>query len=298
MEGRELELEPTAGGLWHDAFQRLRHSPAAIVGVVMIAILVFLAIFAPLVAPYSPTEQNLEAIAAGCCPGPSREHLLGVDDLGRDELSRLIYGARYSLLIGVVAVTIGLSMGLLLGAVAGYFRRADSPIMRVMDIMLAIPGFLMAIGIVALFGQGGLLQVMIAIGVVNIPIFTRLMRGSIIAQRDNDYVLAARSVGVPNRKILGSHIVPNAISPVIVAATLALATAIIDAAGLGFLGLGPQDPATPEWGTMLTNTVRYLQTAPFLAIFPGIAIVIAVMGFNLIGDALRETLDPKLRGRT
>lgn len=298
MEGRELELEPTAGGLWRDSFQRLRRSPAAIVGVVMIAILVFLAIFAPLIAPYSPTEQNLDAIAAGCCPGPSREHLLGVDDLGRDELSRLIYGARYSLLIGVVAVTIGLSMGLLLGAVAGYFRRADSPIMRVMDIMLAIPGFLMAIGIVALFGQGGLLQVMIAIGVVNIPIFTRLMRGSIIAQRDNDYVLAARSVGVPNRKILGSHIVPNAISPVIVAATLALATAIIDAAGLGFLGLGPQDPATPEWGTMLTNTVRYLQTAPFLAIFPGIAIVIAVMGFNLIGDALRETLDPKLRGRT
>ena len=298
MEGRELELEPTAGGLWHEAFQRLRHSPAAIVGVVMIAILVFLAIFAPLVAPYSPTEQNLDAIAAGCCPGPSREHLLGVDDLGRDELSRLIYGARYSLLIGVVAVTIGLSMGLLLGAVAGYFSRADNPIMRLMDIMLAIPGFLMAIGIVALFGQGGLLQVMIAIGVVNIPIFTRLMRGSIIAQRDNDYVLAARSVGVPNRKILGSHIVPNAISPVIVAATLALATAIIDAAGLGFLGLGPQDPATPEWGTMLTNTVRYLQTAPFLAIFPGIAIVIAVMGFNLIGDALRETLDPKLRGRT
>jgi len=298
MEARELELDPTGGGLWHDAVQRLRRSPAAIVGAVMIAILLFLAIFAPLIAPYSPTEQNLDAIAAGCCPGPSREHLLGVDDLGRDELSRLIYGARYSLLIGVVAVTIGLSMGLLLGAVAGYFRRADNPIMRLMDIMLAIPGFLMAIGIVALFGQGGLLQVMIAIGVVNIPIFTRLMRGSIIAQRDNDYVLAARSVGVPNRKILGSHIVPNAISPVIVAATLALATAIIDAAGLGFLGLGPQDPATPEWGTMLTNTVRYLQTAPFLAIFPGIAIVIAVMGFNLIGDALRETLDPKLRGRT
>ncbi|HEX6725086.1 MAG TPA: ABC transporter permease [Gaiella sp.] len=298
MEGRELELEPTGAGLWRDAFQRVRRSPPAIVGVVMIAILVFLAIFAPLVAPYSPTEQNLELVANGCCPGPSREHLLGVDDLGRDELSRLIYGARYSLLIGVVAVTIGLSMGLLLGAIAGYFRRADSPIMRLMDIMLAIPGFLMAIGIVALFGEGGLLQVMIAIGVVNIPIFTRLMRGSIIAQSDNDYVLAARSVGVPNRKILGSHIVPNAISPVIVAATLALATAIIDAAGLGFLGLGPQDPATPEWGTMLTNTVRYLQTAPFLAIFPGIAIVIAVMGFNLIGDALREALDPKLRGRT
>ena len=294
MEARELELEPTGSGLWGEALRRVLRNPFAIVGVVLIAGLTFTAIFAPWLAPYDPVEQNLDAISQG----PSREHLLGTDDIGRDELSRLIYGARYSLVIGVVAVAVGLSIGLLLGAIAGYFNRLDSPIMRLMDIMLAIPGFLMAIGIVALWGEGGLLQVMIAIGVVNIPIFTRLMRGSIIAQRDNDYVLAARSVGVPNRKILGSHIVPNAISPVIVAATLALATAIIDAAGLGFLGLGPQDPATPEWGTMLTNTVRYLQTAPFLAIFPGIAIVIAVMGFNLIGDALRETLDPKLRGRS
>ena len=298
IETRELELEPSAGGLWRDSFQRILRNPGAIVGFVMVALLVFVALFAPLIAPYDPIEQNLDLVANGCCPGPSREHLLGVDDLGRDELSRLIYGARYSLLIGVVAVTVGLSAGLLLGAIAGYFRRTDGLIMRVMDIMLAIPGFLMAIGIVALFGGGGLLQVMIAIGIVNIPIFTRLMRGSIIAQRDNDYVLAARSVGVPNRKILASHIIPNAISPVIVAATLALATAIIDAAGLGFLGLGPQDPATPEWGTMLTGTVRYLQTAPFLAVFPGIAIVIAVMGFNLIGDAMREAIDPKLRGRT
>jgi peptide/nickel transport system permease protein len=155
----------------------------------------------------------------------------------------------------------------------------------------------MAVGIVALFGRGGLLQVMIAIGVVNVPTFARLLRGSILAQRENDYVLAARSLGLPNRTILVSHILPNAISPVIVTATLAMATAIIDAAGLGFLGLGPQDPATPEWGTMLTDTVRYLQTAPFLAIFPGVAIVIAVLGFNLVGDGLRESLDPKLRGR-
>jgi peptide/nickel transport system permease protein len=297
LEGRELELEPPGGGLWSEALRKVIRNPGAIVGLVLVASLVFTAIFAPLLAPYSPTDQNLELVQDGCCPGPSREHLLGVDDLGRDELSRLIYGARYSLLIGVVAVTVGLSFGLVLGACAGYFRRTDGLIMRVMDVMLAIPGFLMAIGIVALFGGGGLLQVMIAIGVVNIPIFTRLMRGSIIAQRDHDYVLAARAVGVPSRRILASHILPNAISPVIVAATLALATAIIDAAGLGFLGLGPQDPATPEWGTMLTGTVRYLQTAPFLAIFPGIAIVIAVMGFNLIGDALREALDPKLRGR-
>jgi peptide/nickel transport system permease protein len=294
MEARELELEPTGSGLWGEALRRVLHNPFAIVGVVLIAGLTFTAIFAPWLAPYDPVEQNLDAISQG----PSREHLLGTDDIGRDELSRLIYGARYSLVIGVVAVAVGLSIGLLLGAIAGYFNRLDSPIMRLMDIMLAIPGFLMAIGIVALWGEGGLLQVMIAIGIVNIPIFTRLMRGSILAQRDNDYVLAARSVGVPGRKILASHIIPNSISPVIVAATLALATAIIDAAGLGFLGLGPQDPATPEWGTMLTGAVRYLQTDPMLAVYPGICIVLAVMGFNLIGDALREALDPKLRGRS
>jgi peptide/nickel transport system permease protein len=294
LEGRELELDASQGGLWREALQRISRNPGAIIGLVVVTLLTFVAIFAPWIAPYDPIEQNLDAISQG----PSREHLLGTDEIGRDELSRLIYGARYSLLIGVVAVTVGLTFGLLLGAMAGYFSRLDGLIMRLMDIMLAIPGFLMAIGIVALWGEGGLVQVMIAIGIVNIPIFTRLMRGSIIAQRDNDYVLAARSVGVPNRKILASHILPNAISPLIVAATLALATAIVDAAGLGFLGLGPQDPATPEWGTMLTGAVRYLQTEPMLAIYPGIAIVIAVMGFNLIGDALREALDPKLRGRS
>ncbi|MFN0153285.1 MAG: ABC transporter permease [Gaiella sp.] len=283
-------------GLWREALSRLRRNPGALVGMVIVGAFVVLAVFAPLIAPYDPVEQDLDAVIEGCCPGPSWAHPLGVDDLGRDELSRIIYGARFSLLIGVVAVAIGLSVGLVFGALAGYFRRLDGPIMRVMDIMLSMPGFLMALGIAALIGAG-LVAVMVAIGVVNIPIFTRILRGSIIAQRENDYVLAARAVGVPNRSILLAHILPNALSPVIVAGTLALATAIIDAAGLGFLGLGPQDPATPEWGTMLTGTVRYLQTAPFLAFFPGIAIVIAVMGFNLIGDGLREALDPKLRGR-
>jgi peptide/nickel transport system permease protein len=291
-----LEQSPPTG-LWRDAFRQVRRNPGAMFGLCVIGFFVFVAIFAPLLAPFDPRDQELELIADGCCPGPSRDHLLGVDDLGRDELSRLIYGARYSLLIGVVAVTVGLTLGMLLGATAGYFRRMDGMIMRVMDVMLAIPGFLMAIGIVALFGGGGLLQVMLAIGIVNVPIFARLMRGSILGQRETDYVLAARAIGVPSRQILGSHIMPNAISPVIVAGTLALATSIIDAAGLGFLGLGPQDPATPEWGTMLTGTVRYLQTQPLLAILPGLAIVIVVMGFNLLGDGLREALDPKMRGR-
>lgn len=292
-----LEQQAPPTGLWRDAFRRVMRNPGAMFGVFVIGFFTFVAIFAPLLAPYDPLDQDLGLLVDGCCPGPSRDHLLGVDDLGRDELSRLIYGARYSLLIGVVAVTVGLTLGMFLGSMAGYFRRLDGLIMRLMDIMLAIPGFLMAIGIVALFGGGGLLQVMLAIGIVNVPIFARLMRGSILGQRETDYVHAARAIGVPGRQILGSHIMPNAISPVIVAGTLALATSIIDAAGLGFLGLGPQDPATPEWGTMLTGTVRYLQTQPLLAIFPGLAIVIVVMGFNLVGDGLREALDPKLRGR-
>jgi peptide/nickel transport system permease protein len=168
--------------------------------------------------------------------------------------------------------------------------------MRLMDIMLAIPGLLLAIGIVAMLGPG-LVQIMVAVGVTQIPIFARLLRGSILAARETDYVLAARSVGIPGRSILLSHILPNSLSPVIVGATLAMATAIIDVAGLGFLGLGPQDPSTPEWGTMLTDTTRYLQTAPFLALIPGAAIVVTVLGFNLIGDGMREALDPKFRGR-
>jgi peptide/nickel transport system permease protein len=200
-------------------------------------------------------------------------------------------------LIGVVSVAIGLSFGLVLGATAGYLGGfVDSVIMRAMDVMLAIPGLLFAIGIVAALGPG-VWQVMLAVGIVNIPIFARLLRGSVLAQKENDFVLAARAVGVRRRGILFSHILPNAISPVIVQGTLAMATAIIDVAGLGFLGLGPQDPATPEWGTMLTDVNDYLAVAPWLAIIPGIAIVISVLGFNLIGDGLREALDPKMRAR-
>jgi peptide/nickel transport system permease protein len=285
------------GGLWRDAWSRLRRNPGAIVGFALVGVFVVVAVLAPVLAPFDPRQQNLLLVARGCCPGPSVHHLLGVDQLGRDELSRIFYGARYSLVIGVVSVTVGLSIGLVLGAIAGYIGGlVDGTIMRVMDVMLAIPGLLLAIGIVAALGQG-LWQIMIAVGTTNIPIFARLLRGSILAQRENDFVLAARSVGVPRRTILASHILPNAISPVIVQGTLALATAIIDVAGLGFLGLGPQDPGTPEWGTMLTEVDRYLQSAPFLAVVPGIAIVLSVLGFNLIGDGLREALDPKLRNR-
>jgi len=297
LEARDVAIETAPSGLWSDAWYRLKRNPGAITGFVIIAFVVVIAIFAPLVAPFGPRDQNLAALRGGCCPGPSAEHWFGVDELGRDELSRIIFGARYSLLIGVVSVSVGFVFGSLLGAISGFFGGiVDTLIMRITDIWLTIPGFLMAIGIVAMLGPG-LTQIMIAIGVINVPLFARLLRGAVLAQRENDFVLAARSVGVPRYQILGAHILPNAISPVIVQGTLALATAIIDAAGLGFLGLGPQDPSTPEWGTMLTNTVRFLQTAPHLAIIPGVAIVITAISINLIGDGLREALDPKLRGR-
>ena len=296
IEARELELEAPSG-LWSEAWHRLIRNPGALIGGFFVTVFVIVAVFAPLIAPYGPKEQNLNLLVNGKPVGPSAEHWFGVDLLGRDEFSRIVYGARYSLLIGVVSVAIGLSIGLVLGAMAGYLGGyADSGIMRVMDVMLAIPSLLFAIGIIAALGPG-LWQVMLAVGVVNIPIFARLLRGSVLAQRENDFVLAARAVGVPRRKILFSHILPNAISPVIVQGTLVMATAIIEVAALGFLGLGPQDPATPEWGTMLTDVNSYLSVAPWLAIIPCLAIVVSVLGFNLIGDGMREALDPKMRAR-
>ena len=296
LEAHQLEHHAPSG-LWSEARYRLLRNPGALVGAFFVSVFVFVAVFAPWLAPYGPKESNLDLLNNGKPVGPSSEHWLGIDLLGRDEFSRIVYGARYSLLIGVVSVTIGLSIGLLLGASAGYLGgKTDSLIMRCMDVMLAIPGLLFAIGIVAAL-QPGLWQVMLAVGVVNIPIFARLLRGSVLAQKENDFVLAARSVGVKRHKILFSHILPNAMSPVIVQGTLAMATAIIDVAALGFLGLGPQDPSTPEWGTMLTDVNEYLSVGPWLAIIPGVVIVISVLGFNLIGDGLREALDPKLRTR-
>jgi peptide/nickel transport system permease protein len=298
LESRELALDAPTGGLWREAGRQLVRNPTAIIGAFLVLLFVVAAVFAPVIAPYGPLDQNLSLLkAGGIPPGPSLHHILGVDLLGRDVFTRILYGARYSLLIGVVSVSIGLSIGLVLGSTAGYIGGVvDSAIMRMMDVMLAIPGLLFAIGIVAMLGPG-LYQIMVAVGVVNVPVFARLLRGSILAQRENDFVLAARAVGVRRRAILFSHILPNAISPVVVQGTLAMATAIIDVAGLGFLGLGPQDPSTPEWGTMLTDVNDYLQAAPFLAIIPGVAIILSVLGFNLIGDGLREALDPKLRGR-
>src|ERR671939_27670 len=297
IEAAQLELEQPTGGLWREAWYRLTRNVGAIVGAAIVVVFAIAALGAPWIAPHDPANDVFTVGGILQPEPPGHGHLLGLDIQGRDVFSRIVYGARYTLMIGVVSVGIGLSVGLVLGALAGYVGGlVDTLIMRLMDVMLAIPGLLFAIGIVAMLGAG-LYQIMIAVGVVNIPIFARLLRGSVLAQRENDFVLAARAVGVRRPLILFSHILPNAISPVIVQGTLAMATAIIDVAGLGFLGLGPQDPATPEWGTMLTDANDYLQVAPWLAIVPGIAIVLSVLGFNLIGDGLREALDPKLRGR-
>ena len=217
-EVEEIRLEADApSGLWSEAWYRLRRNPAAIIGAFFVSIFVVVALFAPLIAPENPEAARPDRLNFGRPPGPSWDHWFGLDLLGRDEFSRIVYGARYSLLIGVVSVTIGLTIGLILGAIAGFFGGyTDSVIMRGMDIMLASPGLLFAIGIVAALGAG-LKQVMIAVGVVNIPIFARLLRGSILSQKENDFVLAARSVGVRRRIILTSHILPNSISVVIVA---------------------------------------------------------------------------------
>ena len=280
-----------AVGLWGDAFRRMRRSPAAIIGGTIVGFFVLIAIFAPFLAPFDPTRGNLAD--SYLPPGP--EHWFGTNIQGQDVLSRIIFGSRLTLGIAVLSVTIGVTIGAFFGALAGYFRGwVDSVIMRAVDIMLSIPGLLFAIAVVTWLGRG-VVQIAIAIAVVNIPIFARLLRGSLLGLREADYVAAARSVGVGGPSLLLRHMLPNALGPLIVQATLALATAVVDAAALGFLGLGPPDPRTPEWGTMLSDTYRYLNQAIWLAFFPGIAIVISVLGFNLLGDGMREALDPRLR---
>lgn len=292
-EARELEVEHVGGGLWRDAWERLRHNKGAIAGAVLLGLFVILAVFAPLIAPYGPNERV--AGLAATPPGPTADHWFGVDEQGRDLLSRVVYGSRLSLLVGVVSVAVGLSFGMLLGATAGYLGgKVDTLIMRIIDIVLSIPGLLFAIALVTLLGRG-LVQVMLAVGITTIPVFARLLRGSILAVRESDYVLAARSVGTPGRGLLLRHILPNSVAPVIVAATLAMATAIIDVAGLSFLGLGPAEAGLPEWGAILADNQDRLQASPHLVFFPGFAIVLSVLAINLIGDGLRESIDPKLR---
>jgi peptide/nickel transport system permease protein len=291
-EAAQISLERPSG-LWRDALDRFRRNPGALVGVFLIVVFIIAAVFAPAIAPFDPGKQ-VGPLATNP-QGPSEGYLLGLDEQGRDLFSRIVYGARLSLLVGLVSVLVGLAFGLILGALAGYLGGwVDFAIMRVMDLMLSIPGLLLAIGLVTILGRG-LFQIMLAVGVIQIPIFARLLRGSILGQREADYVLAARSVGVPGRKILLVHILPNSIAPLIVQGTLAMATAIIEVAALSFVGLGPNDPRFPEWGNILAENANRLQESAHLVFFPGLAIVLSALGINLIGDGLREAIDPKLK---
>ncbi len=279
-------------GLWRDALVRLTRNGPALLGMFFIVVFVLAAVLAPVISPYDPIAGSLANRLQA--PGTAG-HVLGTDLQGRDELTRILYGARISLQVGVISVLMGLAIGGTLGAIAGAFGGAvDNVIMRIVDVLLAIPGILLAIGIVAWLDRG-LPQIMLAVGMTNAPIFARILRGSLLALRESDFVVAARSIGATPLRLLLRHMLPNALTSLIVAATLALATAIIDVAGLGFLGLGPPDPRTAEWGTMLTDSTKYLREAPYLIFFPGVAIVISAIGFNLLGDGLRESLDPRLR---
>ncbi|MGW4497059.1 ABC transporter permease [Micromonospora sp. NPDC004336] len=293
--------------LWQEAFRRLRRNPAAIIGAVILVLFVLVAVFGPFFVPYGPTDtigirEGVVKSGQGLIPGSSGDHWFGYDHQGRDVFSRMVVGARQTLLVGVVSTLIGLAVGALIGGVAGaaaglggrWGRTIDTALMRVIDMMLALPSLLLAVSIAALLGAS-LATVMIAVGVVSVPVFARLLRGSMISQANSDYVLAATSLGVKKSKIAITHVVPNSLAPVIVQATLTLATAIIEAAALSFLGLGNPDTAVPEWGVMLADAQQYLGIRPALAIYPAVAIIITALGFTLLGEAMREALDPKLR---
>lgn len=253
-------------------------------------LLAAVAIAAPFLAPYDPLAPSLEDRLSA----PSTLHWLGTDDLGRDILSRVIYGARASLQVGILAVAFALAAGAVLGIVAGYYGGLiDNLVMRVMDVMLAFPGVLLAIAVVAIMGPS-LGNAMVAIGIVSIPVYARIVRSSTLQVKASEYLEAARALGAGDLRIILRHVLPNCMAPLIVQATLGIATAILDAAGLSFLGLGAQPP-TPEWGAMLSGGRAFLRVAPWVTAFPGIAIVLLVMGFNMFGDGLRDALDPRLK---
>lgn len=266
----------------------LRRHPSAIFGLAVLAAYAVASLAGPLLLPLNPAQNHLDQVLLV----PSPRHPLGTDHLGRDELRMLIHGARYTLALGVLAVAIGVGVGAPIGAVSGYFRGwTDLLLQRVADVLLSFPSILLALGLVAGLGVG-LRNVIISVGVSSIPIFVRLVRASALSIRELPYVEAARALGVPSWQILLRHVIPNSLAPVIVQATLQLGTAILVAAGLGFLGLGVQPP-TPEWGTMLSEARNYIFTDAMLATLPGLAIFLAVLAFNLLGDGLRDALDPR-----
>jgi ABC-type dipeptide/oligopeptide/nickel transport system permease subunit len=296
-------LAPKSVGLWQIASRRLMRRKSALVGMAILGILILIALTAQWIAPYNPIKvllgtEPIKAREAPCihllgCATDKPQHIAGIDGNGRDQFSRLLYGARLSLLVGLSTVSFAIVIGTVLGALGGYFGGwVDNVIMRVMDVLLAFPSLLLAIAIVTVLGPG-LINALLAIGIVSIPAYARVARASVLSVREMDYVSATRALGASNLQILFKRILPNALTPLIVQGTLGIATAILDAAALSFLGLGAQPP-TPEWGAMLGGERNQVFTAPHLVFLPGAAIALTVLSFNLLGDGMRDALDPRL----
>lgn len=277
---------------WVEVWRRLKRNKMAVLGLIILIILVLLAVFADVIANYDNVviKQNL----AHRLQGPSAAHWLGTDEFGRDIFARLVHGTRVSLQVGIVAVGISIVIGGILGAVAGYYGgKLDNTIMRVMDIFLAVPSILLAIAIVSALGPS-IINLMLAISISSVPSYARIVRASVLSIRDQEFIEAAKAIGASNTRIIFRHIIPNSLAPVIVQATLGVASAILSTAGLSFIGLGIQPPA-PEWGSMLSGGRQYLRYAWWVTTFPGVAIMITILSLNLLGDGLRDALDPRLK---
>lgn len=292
-----------ASGLWRDTFGNIRRQRSAVIGAIILTLLVLMAVFAPLIATHDPTltlldiEDNVAKRSGPCihllgCDASRPQHIFGTDGNFRDVYSRVVYGARTSLFVGFVAVGFAIIVGTLIGAVAGYYAGADNFLMRIMDVLLAFPSLLLAILIVTALGQG-LQNALLAIGIVTIPIYARIVRSSVLSTRENDFVTASRALGESAPGILMRRILPNSVTPLIVAATLGIGTAVLEIAALAFIGVtGTLDQ--PEWGSMIAFERNQLFLAPHIILVPGIAITLTVLGFNLLGDGLRDALDPRL----
>ncbi|GGH56568.1 diguanylate cyclase [Paenibacillus silvae] len=288
--GQTVDAVPASGaGPWREAWRTFRRNRLALAGLLIIVFFIILAFLAPYITPYDYKEQVLQ----DRLQAPSAEHWFGTDDLGRDVLSRVLHGARISLWVGFFSVIGSMIAGALLGLIAGFYGKwADMLISRLFDILLAFPAILLAIAIVAILGPS-LQNALLAIAIVNIPTYGRLVRSRVLSLRQEEFITSARTLGAGNARILFRHILPNSLTPLIVQGTLGIGTAIIEAAALGFLGMGAQPP-DPEWGKMLSDSRQFIQKAPWTLIFPGLSIMLTVLGFNLMGDGLRDTLDPKM----
>lgn len=277
-------------GFWHDAWYRLKKNKSAMLALVILVVIIFCAIFADYIAPYPYDKQDYSATFLK----PSKEHLLGTDNFGRDILSRIIYGSRISLIVGFSSIVFAIVVGGLLGAISGYYGgKIDNIFMRSMDILMAIPGMLLAISLAAAL-KPGLVNLVIAIAIADVPGYARVVRASVLTIKEQEFVEAAECIGASDKRIILQHIIPNCLAPIIVQATLGMAGAILSASALSFLGLGIQPP-TPEWGSMLSSARQYIRSHWHLTTFPGLAIMITIFALNVLGDGLRDALDPRLK---